>query len=96
MALVLNTKQRLNCPYCGVFSKRPHGLKPAEEVITPCPRGHKFIYHRSADFIVQAGEDPVTHIKGDDSNDGLSYKTPLATIAEAVRRVKPLARKLET
>ena len=78
--------ERFRCKSCGLFVKKPIGVPPGKDCVFTCTRGHEVTYHSPAVYYVQAFRDPVTHIKGNDANRGLSAMEPLKTIGEAVKR----------
>jgi len=86
---MLFKNERLRCPKCGRFSKEPKDIPAGEDVETQCSQGHTFTYHSPAIYYVQAFKDPITGIEGNDSNNGLSTKTPLKTIQAAIDKCKP-------
>lgn len=74
----LRVKLGSDCENCEYYYE-------CEEAYIPPPKKSKRI---GKTYYVQAIRHPITHIIGDDTNDGLSQEKPLLTITEAVKRCK--------
>jgi len=86
---MLFKRDRLRCSVCGRFVTKPKDVPAGQDIEIKCSLGHPLTYHSPATYYVQADRNPITHIIGDDNNDGLTWATPLKTIAKALEKCVP-------
>lgn len=86
---MLFKRDRVRCPKCGRFFEEPKGIPAGQSIETECSQEHKFIFYSPTIHYVQNFKDPIISIEGNDNNNGLSVRTPLKTIGEALKRTHP-------